>query len=309
MLVLLATLAFAAASQSEVVLDDGQVLRGLVEVEENGSVLLTLGSGTILRFPKDAVREVRALTAQAPTPADARPPAELPLPSSAPGEAQTASGWPRDPNRNRYFYSPSAFSSGRGRGYVSQKEIVLTEVSYGVTDFWDVQAGTSLITLFLEGGQFAVVGTKLAMKVSEHVRLGVGAQALFLPAQSTSLTLAFGTVTVGDEDKHLSVSGGTAIGFFDGSAEVAPGALLTVSGNLRVGPSTALITENWFILGDFTADGVFAVPSLGVRLFGPHFATDLGVLVLASEELFGSVIPLPWVGFTYNFALPNASSL
>ena len=320
MLLLLAALALAEPLVSEVLLDDGQVLRGQVEKQADGSVVLTLASGTMLRFPAAAVRDVRTATAATPcpttTPVAVAPlpttsPGSAPLPSPEPGgaapakiEPTTASGWPRDPNRNRYLYSPSAFTLGRGRGYISQKELVLTEAAFGITDFWDIQAGTSVITLLIDGGQFGVVGTKLAFPIGDMVHLGAGGQALFLAGGA--LGMGFATVTVGTEDRHLSVNVG-ALGVFDDFSQPTP--VMTVSGNWRLGAKTALVSENWiFFGGDVspTGDPVFVVPSLAIRLIGPAFATDLGVVPIILPGSNPPVLPIPWVGFTWNFALPYA---
>ena len=321
MLLLLAALAFAEPAASEVVLDDGQVLRGMVERQEDGSVIVTLGSGTMLRFPKEAIREVRAATrpaaAPAPLPAPSPGPStapaatgDLPIPGETPGrkpEKVTPAGWPRDPNRSRYLYSPSAYSLGAGHGYVSEKELVLTEAAFGITDFWDVQAGTSLITLLIPDGQFAVVGTKLSFKANNWLHLGAGAQALF--TSEVALALPFATATIGSEDKHLSVSAGGLLSSFNGTTQTANGVLITVSGNWRLGPKASLVSENWFLVGNEispTGEALYVVPSFAVRLFGPSFATDLGVVPIFLPDSGVPLLPVPWVGFTWNWALPYA---
>ena len=99
MLLLLVTLALAEANPevapTEVVLDDGQILRGMIERQEDGSIVVTLGSGTMLRFPSAAIREVRPATPPPPpvvcpeptAVATTPPPAggDLPLPTDHPG--------------------------------------------------------------------------------------------------------------------------------------------------------------------------------------------------------------------------------
>lgn len=321
MLLLLTTLAFADPTSDiaagEVVLDDGQVLQGKVERQEDGSIVVTLASGTMLRFPAAAIREVRPATPP-PSPVVCPEPAPVvtaapvvagdqPHPTDQPGEARTAAGWPRDPNRNRYLYAPSGFTLGAGHGYVSQKEILLTEVAYGITDFWDVQAGTSLITLAIPYAQFGVLGTKLATPVAPLWRIGGGTQMLF--ATDVFLAAVFGTVTFGTEDKHITINAGTTFVGNDDVVEPAEGGIVIISGNYRLGARTALITENWIFFGQGftpTGDDVWMVPTAGVRLFGPNFATDLGLVPLIVPESDVLVIPIPWVGFTYNFAMPYA---
>ncbi len=303
-LLLCASFAFAEPTTAEVVLDDGQVLRGVVERQEDGSVVLTLGSGTMLRFPSAAIREVRPVSA-APTPAP-EVKKELPLPGEAPGARTTTGGWPPDPNRSRYLYSPSAFSLGKGRGYVSQKELVITEAAFGITDWWDIQAGTSVITLLIPGGEFALLGTKFSLNPVKDFRVGIGGQALV--TSDPALVLGFVNATYGNEDKHITLAVGGLTTFLDGVAGAPGGALVTLSGNIRLGPKAALITENWFFLGDSfspTGDAVWLVPSLAVRLFGPSFATDLGLVPIFTGST-PVVLPIPWVGFTWNFALPYA---
>ncbi|MSQ03840.1 MAG: hypothetical protein EXR71_18460 [Myxococcales bacterium] len=310
MLLLLATtLALAEPVLAEVVLDDGQVLRGTVERQDDGSIILTLGSGTRLRFPGIAIRDVRAIDPKAPPPTPTTPVSTdpLPLPGALPGQRRTAGGYEPDPNRSRYLYSPSAYSLGRGHGYVSQKELIITEAAFGITDFWDIQAGTSVITLALDGGAFALVGSKFSLPVGDNIHLAVGGQALFTSVPA--IVLGFGTFTYGPEDRHVSVSVGGLTTIVQGVAGAPTGLLATVSGSYRLGPRTALVTENWILFGGGlspTGDDVYVVPSLAVRLFGPSFATDLGVVPIITGASDPPVIPIPWIGFTWNWALPDA---
>ncbi len=292
-------LAFAEATRAEVVLDDGQVLKGLVEKEADGSVVITLGSGSALRFPAAIVREVRPITA---TP--------LPLPAVTPGVAinrpstDPNAPWDPDPNKSRYLYSPSAFGLGQGKGYVAQKQLLLTEAAIGVTDWWDIQAGTSVITLFIPDAAFAIVGTKVSFKVAKDVHLALGGQSLFVGEGIVGL--GFGTVTYGTADRHVSLSAGGLAGSFNGSVESVGTVLVTLSGNYRLGPRTALVSENWFLIGGElqpAGGGLFVVPSLAVRMFGPSFATDLGLVPIITGDSSLSVIPIPWVGFTWNYAI------
>lgn len=293
---LFAALALAADVPGTVVLTDGQTLAGSVEVLAGGDVALTLADGERLVVPRAAVGAVRG--------ADG---AEIALPAEAAGGRN---GWLPDQNRTRYFYSPSAFNLGKRRGYVSQKELVVTEAGYGVTDFWDVQAGTSLVTLFLENGQVALVGTKLATPVAEKVRIGAGAQALWIPGAGTTIVLPFATVTAGDADRHLSLSGGVPVAFMSEGTEPAPFGMITLSGNWRVGERVALLTENWLVVGEGDAiggnlgSGAFALPSFGARFFGRSFAADAGLFLFAQPR-DGIVLPIPWLAVTWNWEIAD----
>ncbi len=342
---LLAGLAFADSAFSTVTLTDGQTITGLVTVLADGSVTVVVGGGSVVMLPASVVRSVRpaeGATITAPLPVRVAPPVPVPPPEAPepveeapesteapatepeepapvpdapestpsvappvavaaplplPGEGGVSPhGWPSDPNRVGYFYSPSAFTLGAGRGYVSQKELAITAAAFGITDFWDIQVGTVLPLLFTES-RVGIVGTKVAFKIAPGVRFGGGVQVFFVAADAG--LIPFVVATVGDEDRHLSVNLGYASALGVGAPTIG---LVTVSGDYRLGARSALVTENWILIYDQFASGFFAVPTAGVRLFGPEFAVDLGAGVLATSN---AVIPLPWVGFTWNWGLPG----
>ena len=309
---LLAGLARADSAFSTVTLTDGQTLTGLVTVLADGSVTVVVGGGNVVMLAASAVRSVRpadGVSITKPLPVRVAPPEPVEAPAdpepveapAVPEPEDTVDGtpprrWPSDPNRVGYFYSPSAFTLGAGRGYVSQKELVITAAAFGLTDFWDIQVGTILPLLFTES-RVGIAGTKVAFKVAPGVRLGGGVQAFFVGSDAG--LIPFVVATVGDEDHHASLN----LGYLSAVGAGAPSiGLISASGDYRLGARSALVTETWILVYDQFAGGFLAVPSAGIRLFGPQFAVDLGAVVLATSE---AVIPLPWVGFTWNWGLPG----
>jgi hypothetical protein len=133
------------------------------------------------------------------------------------------------------------------------------------------------------------------------LRVGGGVQG-FLVAQNAA-GFAFANVTVGTSDEHLTINGG---GAFDFTNQTLGAGLVTVSGNKRLGPTASLIGETWifyFPQGAGPWGGpFFVVPSGGVRLFGPQFAIDLGLVPIITGESGTPVIPLPWVSFAWNWS-------
>lgn len=266
----------------EVTLSDGQTLVGQVTRNPDGSVLLVLADGRELLLPAEVVARVADAT-------DTRGPAPR---------------WGPDPNRSRYLYSPAAFNVGQGRGYLAQRALVLTSAAVGVTDWLDVEVGSVLPLLFTES-PVAVVGLKGTLPVVDTLRLGAGAQALVIPIDDLQLLgFAFGTITYGTQDDHVSLAGGPALDFRTGEVGVG---VVTLSGNHRLGPRSALITENWFVWlpeGSGPWGGpLFVVPSGGVRLFGPSFAVDLALVPVITGEDGFPVLPLPWVSVAWNWSL------
>lgn len=285
-----------ASQARQLTLSDGQVLIGLVRQEPDGTVHLTLRDGQVLVVPAALVATV------GPAP-EGTEWSTLPLPGLGPAvDRSSPGGWAEDPNKVAYFYAPSAFTLGRGRGYVTDKEVLFTAAAYGIVDGWDVQVGTALPLLFTEA-RLAVVGTKVGGRLHRYVHVAGGAQAFLV--QSELLALPFGTVTLGDEDHHLSVISGYPL--FSGGNGGAPFVPVVVGGSWRLGPKASLWTEDWSFItidrNEFFAD-YFLFPSAGVRLFGPRFAVDLGLGVVAISD--APVVPVPLVGFTWNWALPGA---
>jgi len=218
--------------------------------------------------------------------------------ASAPPVVAAPSGErPRDANRTRYFYAPSAFTLGHGRGYVSQKEVIFTSAAMGLSDYADIQVGTIVPTLFIEGGdaRMLVAAAKVGIPVGEKLRIGAGLQT-FNVAQE-SLTLPFVVGTVGAEDRHVSLSVGS-LGVGRGTDDRLT--LYNLAGSVRVRDNLALVSENYVVTSQYD-DGVLMAPSGGVRFIGTTFSTDLGFFVPTGAMFSGEIIPIPWLDVTWNF--------
>lgn len=273
-----------------VTLSDGQVLNGRVLQLADGSVQLRLADGRELVLPPEVVARMRPAT-------------------TAP--ATETSRWGPDPNRSRYLYSPSAFSQGHGKGYLAQRALVLSSAAVGISDYVDVEVGLILPTLFTSS-PVGAVGLKVSGPVEENLRLGAGAQAILIPVDGlTAGGFLFGNATLGTPDTHGTLSGGVVMDFTGGEVMLSAA---TLSFNHRLGPGTAIVSENWFMYvmperqGDtvYTRDGpwgipFFAVPSGGVRLFGPSFAVDLALVPVITGESEIPVLPLPWISLAWNW--------
>jgi hypothetical protein len=264
-----------------VVLSDGQRLVGRVTERTSAWVTLRLTDGRTLLLSAEAIREI------------------------IPFEPKLVTGaWGPDPNRSRYLYSPTAFSLGQGHGYLAQRAIAITSAAVGIFDFLDFEAGIVLPALFTQT-PVLTSGAKLAAPLSDSLRIGTGAQVFWI--DTVAAGFGFINATVGSPDAHLTVAGGGAIEFTKGDLGAG---VLTLSGNLRLGPSVALISENWFLYfvrskgpwgGPF-----FAVPSAGVRLFGTEFAVDLALVPIVTGKSSAPLIPLPWISFAWNWSLGSA---
>lgn len=282
MLGLLVSFALAAEGDGPLVaitLSDGQSIEARVLARNENTVILELRDGQRIELPASAVKAI----------------------GGTPGAAPSTGAWGEDPNRSRYFYSPSAYSLGAGRGYLAQRALAITSAGVGVTDFWDVEAGAILPLLFTES-PIAVVSTKLSARAGERVRAGVGAQVFLTPEGSLGFVFANGTY--GNEDRHGTVAAGVLANFDTGEIGAD---IVTTSFNWRLGEKTAVIGEVWWTYwpegGPWPDSNFFIVPAGGARLFGPKFAVDLGLVPIITGEPYVPVVPVPWVSFAWNWSL------
>jgi len=278
---------------TRVTLNDGQVLVGTLVEETDYSVTLRIGSGDELLIPRTAVKDVRA--------------------EERAYRTRTGSTWFEDANRTRYFYGPSAMMLKKGEVSFSQYELLISSLSYGVTDNISLQAGAAVPFWFvppLPQGFNLLGAVKVGFSATELTHFAVGAQALALPAVNTGvgglpiLGVVFGTATYGQRDAHASVSLGAPF-MLAGSQPVGP-VIGTLSGNYRVSELVALVTENWLIfnvdVGGFGNKGVVGMNGVMARIMGERIAADVGAIVVwdSRPELLVP-IPIPWLAFTYNF--------
>lgn len=290
--------------QVRVELGDGNVLKGTLEARDAEGLTLRLRTGTQVRLSNaDISNLVDVDEGDEPAPS---PPSATPAPS--------ASAWFEDVNRSRYFYSPSAMMMKKGSLSFSQKELALSLLSYGATDFLSLQLGSAFPAFFAGvNGLNLLMAVKVGGSVTPWFHLAGGIQSLIFPGfpgafAATGLPLfgvGFGTVTLGDGNRHASVSVGipfSIAGF--GSSPTGP-PLFTLSGNWRLTQTLALVTEHWLVV-DVSGRGDYGlINGLGVRFMGQRLAVDVGVITISEVRRSGFTFvvpfPVPWLDVTYTF--------
>lgn len=253
-------------------LDDGTEVVGRVVSVEEGRITLETVSGVRVDFATDQIREVRV----------------------ARGRVVRGEYWAEDPNTSRLFVGPTARTVPRGRGYFGVLEVFIPFVGYGVTDELTVLGGSPFyLALAGEGVPPFYIAPKLRVYDGERLDLAAGALAVFVPWDDADLGLgvAYGIGTWGTPDR--AVSAGLGWGYADGGFSAKPVAMIGFEE--RLGRSTKLITENWFVPGE---DG--ALLSGGIRFFGSRLSADAGLVWAVSSDGFEAV-PFPLVNFVYSF--------
>lgn len=233
-----------------------------------------------------------------PTPVAAPPQAASADPTSAPFTRV-------DPNLTRTMYAQTAFAQPDGRLTLSQRQLLFTVVSYGVTDRFTVSGGGVPVYTFGDGllsglGPILLAGVKYAGPVGDKVRLGAGLSAVGIP-QGSFLAYPYLVTTIGDEHRNVSVCV-IALGGIVEQVWVVP----SVSGYWRVRDGLALVAESHAVgiqpsyPWEPWLSGV--LPTAGVRMLRKRVAIELGLMVPAyGGDLITPGLPIPWVDFTWAF--------
>lgn len=192
-----------------------------------------------------------------------------------------------DPNRTRLFFGPTARTLPQGSGYFSAYMIFVPFLAIGVTDYFTLSGGMTLIPGAEE--QMFYIGPKVRFLNLEGFSLGSG--IIYSHIDENDFGIAYGVTTIGSERAALTV--GIGWGYEDSEFSDTPFILL--GGEVQVSNSVKLLTENWII----SETGVI---SFGIRFFGDNLAADFGFFRPVGEDTDMEGWPfIPWIGFVYNW--------
>ncbi len=192
-----------------------------------------------------------------------------------------------DPAYGRIFFSPTAYTMGRGNVLFSLYQIFLPSFTFGLTDRLDLAGGISL----LPGtrSQFFYIAPKFAFFKGRGASLALGG-LLVSSFQGDGGGMAYGVFTVGRRDSLLSL--GLALPFYR-TKVLGPG-LFFMGGSLPLSRSFKFMAEAYIIPGE----GGIIGP--GIRFFSRNLAIDFAVMYFTYAE---EGLPFfPWLGISYKFA-------
>lgn len=203
-----------------------------------------------------------------------------------------------DPNYSRLIFGPTGRTLQKGDGFFFNYYVFFPGISYGFTDNISMTAGMSLFPGVSFENQVIYLAPRIGTQISDNYALSVGA-IYFSVFDEFSIGTAFATGTIGHPDK--SVTAGIGFGFKKEKGErfeFSEYPMIMLGGNIRVSNHTALVFENWFLMGkDFKlSEQPFGI---ALRFFGDHIAVDLGAFIIG--ELLDKGFPIPWLSFSYNF--------
>jgi len=188
--------------------------------------------------------------------------------------------WFENPQSSRYFWAPNGYGLKAGEAYYQNVWVLYNQVSVGLTDYFSIGAG--VIPLFLFAG----------LPTPVWIVLGLGAiVGTVIGADTKGIGIVYGVSTFGDRNNNLSL--GLGYGFAGGEWAKTP--LVNLSGMVRLGAGTYLVSENYLI---GFGSNLTALMCLGGRsIIRRSAGIDYGVVIpLSSGSFF-----LPWLGITVPF--------
>ena len=246
-------------------LKDGSTIFGRVSALSGDSLTFQTSGGATIQLSVAAVRSIKEI---------------------ATSEMHEGSYWFPNPNATRLFFAPSGQMLKGGEGYVSDYELFFPGVAYGLTDYFTIGGGVSLLPA-AASDQVYYLTPKIGFSVNDKVHLATG--LLFAGGQGGSGGVYYGVATFGDGNASFTLGGG--YGFAGGDIESEP--LGMVGGELRISRRIGLVTENYLL----PVSDNNILYSFGVRFMGEKLTTDLALFNVSGSNTIG----FPFVDFVFRF--------
>jgi len=247
------------------VLDDETVLNGTILRASPDSVTITTPAGIAISLPENKIRELRQSKMQ----------------------LQGGNFYRTDPNSTRLLFAPTGRGLRQGQGYFADYYIFFPTLAVGITDFFAVGGGMSIIPG--ASSQLLYIAPKISFSPNKSIAIAGGFLHLGIPDED-DVTITYGVATLGSSQAAITAGFGLPVTDSDDDA------IFLLGGEIQTSNSSKIISENWIpTSGD-------AVLSLGVRFFGEHLAVDLAFITAKSiiEDIEGWPF-IPWVDFAVNF--------
>ena len=198
--------------------------------------------------------------------------------------------WPEDPSRTRLFFAPTGRMLRSSETYFTDAYVFFPSLQVGVTDLFSLGGGVSIIPGVGLDQQIYYLTPKVGLYASPDVNVAVGAlvAGAGVISDQTPAGIAYGVVTLGDENTSVTV--GSGFGFVRGNTSST--AVLMVGGSTRVSKSVALVSENYLT----SESGARLLVSGGIRFMSEHIAVDL-----AAGGASGSTTIVPYAAFIYRW--------
>ncbi len=187
--------------------------------------------------------------------------------------------------------------------------LAFNQIGFGINDWFSLHIATELISPIasLSNSEFGGPGLMIRPHFSypvapDKLTLGGGLAIIGIPfsGKPVDVIAPYAVATVGNRHTHLNVSAGWAFGKEDPSFSFPPRPeqsrplIFSAGGQVRLGRSAAIISENWVWSNAFSTN---FINTLGVRLFGASAAWSIALMAVGDDDFY-FVSPLPAASVT-----------
>ena len=207
---------------------------------------------------------------------------------------------------NRYHLNSSAYSLGKNQGYYRNNTLLLNEVAFGITDYFDLQLSTTfLFSPVILSGKYSIPLVK--NKLTAALRVGM-IMSPYFNGQGTFLSgyILGANITIGSRKRSLSLIystiGPTVIDKTDGN-------FLSISGKIDLNPKISLVADVIFYwqpsntnIDFYDFQRRYYYLNFGSRFRLRKFIFDLtSNFVIRKDVFFQPIIPFPSASVTIPF--------
>ena len=204
--------------------------------------------------------------------------------------------WLDNQQEGRYLFGPSSYGLRAGEGYYQNTGVVVNQISYGFTDNFSMGVG-GIPLLFFGGNEspFWITPKLSLFNEEETFAMSIGALVgNVLGADDGGFGVVYGTTTFGSRDKNATIGAGYGYA----GDQFADNPTLMFSGMARVGKTTYLLTENYWINA---GNESLTFLSFGIRKVWKTASFDFGGFIPAASGIDRPYI-FPWAGVSIPFS-------
>ena len=286
--------------------ENGDRFVGRVTRIENTTVFFLFQNKKELEFSLSEISSLVLFKEQKPGTTNSTPstPSQNPDYDRAKAEYENRHGSKNEPailnGAENLFFSPTAFTHGKGNGEYRNIMVLYNRVDFGLTD--NIDLGFDIMPLIAVNVFSARI--KAGIPINDYLNVGFGGSvfmalqpSIFNNNQVEGTTYTYGAATIGTKEKFMNVGFGYAFPFEPERTEGAT--VLSFGGALRLGNHWKLIAD--FILMDLEFDPDYY--SLGVSWFNNRNRVDFGINTFAFPErsFTGPIIPIPFASYARTF--------
>ncbi len=242
-------------------LENGKTIKGVVLEETEEVILVKTEDGLEEKIPQSSISER----------------ADYPL-----NEYE-------DLNEDRLFITPTGRNLKSGHVYFAVYELFFPYVGYGLTDYFSISGGVSLIPGI--GQQIFFFSPKLTPVRAGDFSGSIGILIAGINLESLG-TLIYGATTYGTKKFSVTFTLGTPI--VERSSAEFP--IFMLGAEFRLSNHSKLISE--WIYPFFTDWGML---SFGIRVFSKNYAGEFGLYYPGSKYSVDDFPFIPWLSLIYNF--------